>query len=207
MKRLEEDYYLGNDVLQIAGDLIGKFLVTNIDGKLTSGLIIETEAYNGMADRASHAYNGRRTKRNEIMYSRGGVAYVYLCYGVHHLFNIVTNSCDVPHAILIRAIVAMDGIDTMLQRREQSRISGKFTDGPGTLSRALGIKTKHSGIPLNGNLIWLEDREYNFGQDEIDRGPRIGVTYAGKDALLPYRYRLDKKIIAAIANERHKLSL
>lgn len=201
-KKLPPDFYLRNNVLQISHELIGKFLVTNIGGKITSGMIIEAEAYNGVADKASHAYGGKRTKRNEVMYANGGAAYVYLCYGIHHLFNVVTNKHDIPHAILIRGVVPTDGINTILERREQDTLNTKTANGPGTLSIALGIKTLHSGISLSGNVIWLEDRGITFPKKDILKTPRIGVDYAGKDALLPYRYRLKEQIISDLLHER-----
>ena len=194
-KKLHPDFYLRNNVLRIAEELIGKFLVTNIDGTLTSGMIVEAEAYKGVGDKASHAYNGKRTKRNEVMYAEGGFTYVYLCYGIHHLFNVVTNTKDVPHAILIRGIIPTDGINTILKRRNHKTITKKTADGPGTLSTALGIKTLHSGISLSGNLIWIEDRGVEFKKIDIITSPRIGVDYAGEDAKLPYRYRLKEDIM------------
>ncbi|HTA28517.1 MAG TPA: DNA-3-methyladenine glycosylase [Bacteroidia bacterium] len=193
--KLKPEFYLRKNVLQITEELIGKFLVTNFDGVKTSGMIVEAEAYNGAIDKASHAYNGRRTKRNEIMYGEGGVAYVYLCYGIHHLFNVVTNYKDSPHAILIRAIVPIDGIDKILYRRKQ-KLNKKISDGPGTLSTALGIKTEHSGLSLFGNKIWIEDRGVKFNKKDIVTSPRIGVDYAGEDAKLPYRFRLKEELIA-----------
>jgi len=195
-KKLEPDFYLREDVLEITNELIGKFLVTNIGGTLTSGMIVEAEAYNGVIDKASHAYDNRRTKRNEIMYAMGGVAYVYLCYGIHHLFNVVTNYKNTPHAILIRAIIPADGIDKILQRRNHDTITKKISDGPGTVSTALGINTTHSGVSLSGNIIWIEDRGIKFDKRDIQKGPRIGVDYAGEDARLPYRYRLKDEIIS-----------
>jgi len=195
-KKLAPDFYLRENVLQIANELIGKFLVTSFGGKTTSGMIIETEAYNGAVDKASHAYKGRRTKRNEIMYAEGGVAYVYLCYGIHHLFNIVTNTKDIPHAILVRAVIPAEGVNTILKRRNQEDITKKIANGPGTVSTALGIKTTHSGLALSGNLIWVEDRGIKFKKKDIVTSPRIGVDYAGEDALLPYRYRLNENIIS-----------
>jgi DNA-3-methyladenine glycosylase len=197
-KKLDAGFYRRDNVLQITEELMGKFLVTNIDGALTSGMIVEAEAYNGSIDKASHAYNGRRTKRNEIMYADGGLTYVYLCYGIHHLFNVVTNQKGIPHAVLIRAVVPMDGIDTILKRRNQETITNKTSNGPGTMSTALGIKTQHSGISLSDNLIWIEDRSITFKKKDIIKSPRIGVDYAGEDALLPYRYRLDENIISEL---------
>jgi len=194
--KLKPGFYLREDVLEITNELIGKFLVTNIGGTITSGMIIEAEAYNGITDKASHAYNGRRTKRNEVMYGEGGVVYVYLCYGIHHLFNVVTNKKDVPHAILIRGVIPTDGVSKILKRREQNTITKKTSNGPGTLSTALGITTTHSGVSLSGDLIWIEDRGIAFKKKEIITSPRIGIDYAGKDAFLPYRYRLDENIIS-----------
>jgi DNA-3-methyladenine glycosylase len=195
MKRLGKAFFLREDVVSISRELIGKFLVTDFGGTLTSGMIVETEAYNGVIDKASHAYAGKRTRRNEIMYGEGGNTYVYLCYGIHHLFNIVTNVNGTPHAVLIRAIVPKDGVKTILQRRKLKKITPKATDGPGTTSEALGIKTKHTGIPLSQKMIWVEDRGIEFTKKEVTAGPRIGVDYAGKDALLPYRFRLNQNII------------
>src|SRR5688572_7863163 len=102
--KLKRDFYTREDVVLVAKELLGKVLCTKWNGKTTSGIITETEAYEGITDRASHAYRGRRTERTEIMYSEGGTAYVYLCYGMHHLFNVVTNKKDIPHAVLIRAV-------------------------------------------------------------------------------------------------------
>jgi DNA-3-methyladenine glycosylase len=201
MSKLSQEFYLRENVVDISRDLIGKFLVTNINDELTSGMIIETEAYNGIVDKASHAYNNRRTKRTEVMYSRGGVSYVYLCYGIHHLFNIVTNVQDIPNAVLVRAILPKDGIKTMLKRRKQKSVTKKFSDGPGTVSEALGIKTRHSGIAFNEDVIWIEDRGVHFNKKEIQVGPRIGVDYAKEDALLPYRFRLKEDVINKIRDE------
>ncbi|HXP52454.1 MAG TPA: DNA-3-methyladenine glycosylase [Bacteroidia bacterium] len=203
MKKLGKDFFLRENVVDISRELIGKFLVTNFNNVITSGMIVETEAYNGVIDKASHAYNGRRTARNEIMYGEGGNTYVYLCYGIHHLFNIVTNKKDIPHAVLIRAVIPKEGIETVLKRRKQKSITKKISNGPGTSSQALGIKTSHTGMPLSGKTIWVEDRKIEFSKKDITAGPRIGVDYAGKDALLPYRFRLDNNIITSITDEWH----
>ena len=201
MKKLGRDFYLRNDVVKISRELIGKFLVTRMNGKLTSGMIIETEAYNGVIDKASHAYNNRRTARNEVMYAEGGVSYVYLCYGIHHLFNIVTNKAEIPHAVLIRAILPKEGLEIMHKRRQVKSSTKKFADGPGTLSQALGIKTSYSGTPLNGSLIFVEDRGMDFKNNEVIAGPRIGIDYAKEDALLPYRFRLKENILNELRDE------
>src|SRR5438132_14057715 len=116
MQKLPPTFYQRADVLTIAKELLGKLLVTQFNGQVTSGRIVETEAYNGVIDRASHAFGGRRTKRTEVMYGNGGTAYVYFTYGMHHLFNVVTNKADVPHAVLIRAVEPITGIEEMLLR-------------------------------------------------------------------------------------------
>lgn len=188
MKKLGLDFYRRENVLQIAEELMGKLLITKKDGITTSGRIVETEAYAGATDKASHAFGGRRTNRNEIMYAEGGFAYVYLCYGIHHLFNVVTNSKDIPHAILIRSLEPVKGIQDMLLRTGKKQIDSTLTRGPGNVSKALGIHTRDSGTVLTGKNIFLADDGFNYSKKEIFTSPRIGVDYAGKDALLPYRF-------------------
>jgi DNA-3-methyladenine glycosylase len=183
--KLERSFYQQEDVVVLAQRLLGKVLVTEIGGVRTSGIIMETEAYAGERDRASHAFGGRRTKRVEPMYGPGGHAYVYLCYGIHHLFNVVTNEAGVPHAVLVRGIVPVEGRSMMAARRAPAKPT---TAGPGTLSQALGIHSRHSGIDLCGDTIWIEDRSIRVPSSAVIRGPRIGVDYAGADALLPYRF-------------------
>lgn len=184
-------FYTRDDVVAIARELLGKYLYTRFDGGVTGGIIIETEAYAGITDRASHAYGDKRTVRTEVMYRQGGVAYVYLCYGIHSLFNIVTNREGIPHAVLIRGIVPVTGKEIMLQRygKEISRIGAG--SGPGKVSKLLGIHFSHTGTNLTGDRIWLEDRGMDFS-DEIITGTRIGVEYAREDALLPYRFRIEE---------------
>jgi DNA-3-methyladenine glycosylase len=183
--KLPPDFYQRSDVVQVARELIGKVLFSCIDETVTAGIIVETEAYNGTEDRACHAYRGRKTPRTEVMFEPGGVAYVYLCYGIHSLLNVVTGPKGMPQAVLIRAIKPLEGIEAMTERRK-----GKMplAAGPGTVAQALGITTKHSGISLLGNKLWIEDHGLVF--DSIQAGPRIGVDYAGDDALLPYRFFL-----------------
>lgn len=175
-------------MVEIARDLLGKTLFTNIDGELTGGIITETEAYAGVHDRASHAFNGRRTARTEVMYMRGGTAYVYLCYGIHHLFNIVTSEHEVPHAVLIRGVKATHGIDIIQKRTNKNITVGEVISGPGRVSKALGINVSFSGTDLLGNDIWLEDNNFRVDPKKVKITARIGVEYAGKDALLPYRF-------------------
>jgi DNA-3-methyladenine glycosylase len=195
MARLPRSFFTRPDVVQIARDLLGKKLFTRMDGIITSGIICETEAYAGTTDMASHAFGGRRTRRTEIMYARGGTAYVYLCYGMHSLFNIVTSEANIPHAVLIRAIIPVDGMETMLRRAGKAMITPGFGTGPGKVSKILGIHYSHTGLDLvskPGNFkepfIWIEDGDIAGNHDIIHAGPRVGVEYAGEDALLPYRF-------------------
>lgn len=172
----------------LAKALLGKELYTQFDGIVTSGIITETEAYNGVDDRASHAFGGKFTPHTKTMYEAGGICYVYLCYGIHHLFNVVTNIEGVPHAVLIRNIKPLKGLDTILARRNKKKVNKTLSTGPGTLSQALGIKTKHNNTSLLGDTIWIEDAGIEIPENEIIITPRIGVDYAGEDALLPYRF-------------------
>lgn len=188
MKKLPLSFYQRPDVLQISRELLGKLLVTKWNGILTSGRIVELEAYAGVTDRASHAYGGRFTKRNEVMYGNGGCAYVYLCYGIHHLFNVVTNTKDIPHAILIRSLEPIKGINEMLERTGKEKLDNTLTRGPGNVSKALGISTINSGMSLKSDDLFLADDGFVYSKKEIHTSPRIGVDYAGKDALLPYRF-------------------
>jgi len=185
---LKHSFYQQPDAVNIAKELLGKVICTNINKHFTSAIIVETEAYLGIGDKASHAYAGRRTARNEVMYGPPGFAYVYLCYGIHHLFNVVTNVAGIPHAVLLRAVKPLEGESWMLKRRGITQATKNFTSGPGKLSAALGIQTKHNGLDLTGRLIWIEDQNIHVQASQIISTPRIGVDYAGADALLPYRF-------------------
>ena len=189
--KLPTTYYLKDDVVALAKSFLGKFLFTNIDGIVTGGIITETEAYNGVTDKASHAYGGLRTNRTEVMYKEGGICYVYLCYGVHYLFNIVTNLKNIPHAVLIRGIFPLIGEKEMLKRTGKPKNGYQLTNGPGKLSKALGITAQQNGLTLNGNAVWIEDRGIICDAPDVTSSNRIGVAYAGEDALLPYRFELD----------------
>jgi DNA-3-methyladenine glycosylase len=189
MKKLPLQFYDRKDVVQIAKELLGKIIATNIDGQRTSGRIVETEAYAGHTDKASHAFNGRRTPRNEHMYAGPGTAYVYICYGMHRMLNIVTNKKEIPDAILVRAIEPLEGIDTMLQRTGKPKPDVSLTRGPGNVGKALGISTVHSGLLLLDDLVTLyEDNSPAIADPAIGTSKRIGVDSAGADALLPYRF-------------------
>ena len=186
--KLTKDYFLTDDVVALARDLIGKFLFTQVDGQLTGGIISEVEAYKGTGDRASHAFGGRHTRRNDMMYHEGGVAYVYLCYGMHHLLNFVTNAEGIPDAVLIRGIIPTHGEELMLQRTRKRSITRDIGSGPGKVSKLLGLTIADNGIPLCGEKLWIEDRGLLVPDTDVETTPRIGVDYAGEDALLPYRF-------------------
>ena len=192
---LPRTFYTRTDVVEIARDLLGKQLCSSINGVMTSGVITETEAYAGIIDKASHAFGNRRTERTEIMYREGGIAYIYLCYGVHSLFNVVTNHEGVPHAVLIRGIIPGEGMMEMLERTGKERLNGKSGTGPGKVTKLLGIHYSMSGMNLthgtgsvNGNKIWIEDRGLRIEEGRIRATTRVGVGYAGSDAALPYRF-------------------
>jgi DNA-3-methyladenine glycosylase len=188
VRRLGHSFYDRKDVTRIAKELLGKVLVTTFNGVVTSGRIVETEAYAGAGDKASHAYGNRRTARTEVMFGIPGTAYVYLCYGIHHLFNIVTNKKDIPHAILIRAIEPLQGIDSMLLRTGKIKLDNTLTKGPGNVSRALGIFTHHTGTSLLSDELFLVDDGFKLKESQILTTTRIGVDYAAEDSLLPYRF-------------------
>jgi DNA-3-methyladenine glycosylase len=190
IKKLDYSFYNRSDVVKIARELLGKILITRFDNVLTSGRIVETEAYAGVTDKASHAYRGRRTNRTQVMFQEGGAAYVYLCYGIHHLFNVVTSSKDIPHAILIRALEPLQGIDIMLQRTRKSKADYSLTKGPGNVAKALGLSTHHSGLSLSGKEVFIADDGFRITKKDILSTKRIGVDYAAEDAELPYRFIL-----------------
>jgi len=186
--KLLQSFYERNDVVAISKELIGKYLFTCIDGDITGGYIVETEAYNGIIDRASHAFGNRQTPRTRTMFANGGAAYVYLCYGIHEMFNVVTSGEGQPHAILIRAIHPTEGIDIMQLRRNMAVVKPNITSGPGSVAQALGISRKINAISLQSDTLWIEDRGLIFANEAIAAVPRVGVAYAKEDALLPYRF-------------------
>lgn len=186
--KVGQPFFLESDVVKIARQLLGMELHTCFDGTHCSALIAETEAYAGITDRASHAWNGRKTKRTQTMYLNGGIAYVYLCYGIHHLFNIVTNRVGIPDAVLIRAVVPLSGIDEMIKRDVKGAAKATLLDGPGRVSKCMGINTAQDKIDLLGDTIWLEKSNFVLDTKEIFTSKRVGVDYAGDDAHLPYRF-------------------
>ena len=181
---LSTDFYHQSDVVQVARDLLGQILVTEFDGIRTAGVITETEAYSHR-ERGCHAFGRKRTARTESMFLPGGHAYVYLCYGIHHLFNVVTNTADEPEAVLIRAVRPVEGIDEILRRRGRDRITADLCNGPGKLTQALGIRTDHDRTDLTAGPVRIEHGE---AITSVRATPRIGIEYAGADAGLPWRF-------------------
>jgi DNA-3-methyladenine glycosylase len=186
-KKLPDSFYLREDVVGIARDLLGKVLVTEFEGLRTSGRIVETEAYAGEIDRASHASKGR-TARTEVMFGAGGRAYVYLCYGIHQMFNIVTNVHGVPHAILIRGVEPIEGVDIMLARTGKNTLDRTLTRGPGNVGRAFGFHTSQCGLSLQSKELFIYDDGFELTESMIGASPRIGVDYAGDHAAWDYRF-------------------
>lgn len=196
--KLSREFYRRSDVLTVSKELLGKLLVVpGSDGKRISGKIVEVEAYRGPEDRASHAYGGRRTKRTETMYNPGGVAYVYFVYGMYYQFNVVSGVEDIPHAILVRALEPVEGLDIMRARRH-SHPDHNLTNGPGKLCIAMGIDRHLDGADLLGDRVWLEDFE-KIPPRRIARGPRIGIDYAEEWIHKPWRFWIrDNRFVSRI---------
>ena len=185
--KLPREFYTRSDVLEVARDLLGKKLVVpQRNGRRVAGIIVETEAYRGPEDRASHAYGGRRTNRTETMYGIGGTAYVYFVYGMYYQFNVVTNVENTPHAVLVRALEPFEGIDVM-RRRRKGRSEYELTSGPGRLCIAMGIDRGLDKADLLGDDVWLEEGIPVSPRDR-SRGPRIGIDYAEQWVMKPWRF-------------------
>lgn len=190
MPKLKPEYYLNHDVIFLAKNLLGKILFTEKNGEITAGVITETEAYLGEDDKASHAYGGRRTLRTEAMYLPGGFCYVYLCYGIHHLLNIVISQKNDPKSILIRSVEPYLGLPVMERRRNMTASSKAISSGPGSVCKALGIDITFNKKSLTGERIWIEESESSYNAEDIASTPRIGVDYAGEHAQLSLRFYL-----------------
>ncbi len=186
-RKIAFNFYQSTDVVGLARKMIGLRIISNINGQLVSGIISETEAYCGLSDRACHAYLNKHTQRTHIFYQPGGLAYVYLCYGIHNLFNIIVGPKDDPKAILIRSVIPETGIKTMQTRRKFATDRMKnLTNGPGKFSQAFGIDKQHNGLLLyESSNLWLEHTKLSY---KVQVTPRIGIDYAGEDALLPWRF-------------------
>ena len=185
--KIGREFYLSQNTIRVARGLLGKLLVVPAEsGKRVSGMIVEVEAYMGETDKAAHSFAGRRTKRTETMYAAGGAAYIFFVYGMYYQFNIVTGPKDHPHAILVRAVEPIDGIEIMRLRRGEMK-DRNLTSGPGKLCIALGIDRSVNGEDLLGERVWLEEFR-NFRPKEIAAGKRIGIDYAEEDAEKPWRF-------------------
>lgn len=187
--KLNIDFYSQTEVKSVAKQLLGKEIFVKNNDELKSAFIVETEAYEGITDKASHAFGGKRTKRTEIMYAEGGCAYVYLCYGMHYLFNVVSNKVDVPHAVLIRSVVPNFGFD------EKHKHKVNFSNGPAKLTMLMGIDKSLNGVSLLGDKVWIEDKNIIINESDIFKSKRIGVGYAQEDADLLYRFQVDFELI------------
>src|ERR1700694_4798847 len=187
MRKLPRDFYTRPNVLEVARDLLGKKLVVPArNGSRVAGIIVETEAYCGPEDRASHAYGGRRTNRTETMFGIGGTAYVYFVYGMYNQFNVVTSVAEAPHALLVRAVEPVEGLDIM-RRRRRGRSEYELTSGPGRLCLALGIDRTLDKADLLGERVWIEEG-ISISQRQIARGPRVGIDYAEEWASKSWRF-------------------
>jgi DNA-3-methyladenine glycosylase len=186
---LPEEFYSGKDVVKIARNLLGKGLFTKVSGVVSGGVIVETEAYS-WKEKGCHAYNARKTNRNSIMFEQGGHSYVYLCYGMHHLFNVVTNEKGTADAVLIRALEPIVGLQEMQLRRGAKISKHQLTSGPGKLTKALGIDRSFNGKFLRNGEVWIEDLGKKISNKDIEATPRIGIDYAEEDASLPWRFSI-----------------
>ncbi|MBD0325789.1 MAG: DNA-3-methyladenine glycosylase [Pyrinomonadaceae bacterium] len=188
MVKLQREFYTRGNVLLIARQLLGcKLVVRAEDAARLSGMIVETEAYTGPEDKASHAYGNRRTARTETMFGLGGTAYVYFIYGMYYQFNVVTNQMDIPHAVLLRALEPLEGIERMRERRIVKR-DRDLTSGPGKLCQALGLNRSFNGEDLTGERVWIEAAEKRLMPRQIMSGPRIGIDYAEEYREKPWRF-------------------
>ncbi|HEY0079242.1 MAG TPA: DNA-3-methyladenine glycosylase [Pyrinomonadaceae bacterium] len=188
--KLAREFYTRADALLVARQLLGKRLVVPAhDGERVSGIIVETEAYLGTEDKASHAYGGRRTPRTETMYAEGGTAYVYFIYGMYYQFNVVTGAESVPHAVLIRAVEPAEGVERMRERRPVRR-DLDLTNGPGKLCIAFGLDRTYDRADLLGERVWIEETNRKPATREVASGARIGIDYAAEYAAKPWRFWL-----------------
>ncbi len=187
---LPPSFYQGQPVTELASQLLGCVLFSNVDGDVTAGKIVETEAYWGPEDRGSHAWNGRRTPRNEIMYAAGGLLYMYICYGIHDMVNIVTGPEGSSDALLIRALEPTEGIERMRERRQVHHDDQRLCKGPGALAQAMGLKKTHNGASLQGPFAWIERGPDAVSSTEIAASPRIGMNFEGPYQLVPWRFYL-----------------
>ena len=188
-KIIPKNYYQNQDILFLAKDLLGKVLCTDFNGEYCEAKIIETEAYKAPEDKGSHAYQNLRTKRTETMFQAGGHAYVYLCYGIHSMVNVVTGPENLAHAILIRAVEPMNNIQIMKDRVKTKKKDFLLGSGPGNVCKAMGISTDNNGVELfKKGKIWIKDSKEIIDQSNIVASPRVGIAYAEQWAHKKWRF-------------------
>ena len=186
-EKLPREFYLRDDTLEIARDLLGKILVVPTEtGERVSGMIVETEAYLGAIDKAAHSYGNRRTPRTEMMFAEGGTVYIFFIYGMYFQFNVVAGKVDSPHAVLIRAVEPREGIEIMRERRGRMK-DANLTSGPGKLCIAFDIDKTFNGADLLGERVWMEEGK-PVSAAQIASGKRIGIDYAQEFAEKPWRF-------------------
>ena len=184
-------FYQRSDVLTIARELLGKHVCTRLAGELTTGRIVETEAYRHEGDPSITLHLQRKRTQAQALYQPGGQAYLYNVYRIHTLFNITTHDAEHPDAVLIRAIEPLAGTDVMLRRRGLAAPARNLTAGPGVLSQALGLTPALNGELVTGPHIWLADAGEVIVEENILASSRVGLEYAGPEAVaLPWRFRL-----------------
>jgi len=188
-KKLPREFF-SHDTVTVARSLLGCVLWRRIGREVLSGRIVETEAYIGANDPASHARRGLRSERNESMYLEGGHAYVYFTYGMHWCLNVVTQEADVAEAVLIRGAEPLRGVASMRKRRPKARRDYDLTNGPGKICMAMSIDRSLDGERLNGERLWITARDNEVRDQDIAVSPRIGVEGAGEAASWPLRFFL-----------------
>ena len=188
---ISKEYYESTDAREIAKFLLGKIVVSTIENLKTVAIIVETEAYMAPDDLACHARGDRRTPRTETMFGAAGMSYVYRCYGIHHLFNVVTAPEGMAHAVLIRAVQPLEGMDIMQKRRKWSNTTPQLTNGPGKWTQAMGITDTLDGLDLTTTQSWIQifDSDGLVRDDEIISGPRVGMSSLTRECgYYPWRY-------------------
>lgn len=199
--RIEREFF-NRDARIVAKDLLGKVLVRKTNGKELKGIIVETEAYIGSIDKASHAYGGRKTKRTETLYREAGTAYVYFIYGMHNCFNVITNKSGVAEGVLIRALEPLNDFEYLSQKRFEKSYTELnnaqkrgLTNGPAKLTKAFNITMEENKVDmLSSDELYIADFDYKVG--EVVETTRIGIDYAeeAKDFLWRYYIKGNKYV-------------
>ncbi len=202
LQKLSRSFY-GRDSVTVARELLGKVLVHKTGGQELRAMIVETEAYGGIPDKAAHSYGGKKTPRTKIMFGDPGFSYVYLIYGIYNCFNIVVAKEGDPQAVLIRALEPLEGLENMAINRynkgykelSQKQIYG-LTNGPGKLCMAMNIDRSLNGEDLSQDTLYLEARKEE--EQKIVEAKRIGIDYAQEAKDYPWRFYLkDNPFVSA----------